>query len=439
MVDNPFDDGYGEDYDPISDTNIDTSQATDDGQTSIDEISDRQKVQKIAIYGYNQDGSPQFQVFLGQGLPIVLDNAAKLDEWIGKQKDRGNWPAENEAAVTNSNLGNGSLSRGDDGSFSWSGTNNTTGETITSGRNGTSPAPGGGGGGGGSPGGGGGGAPRPSGGQQPGFQAPPGGGGGSVGTPGGVTSSLPGPSGIDPNAPLGGPSDISSTYNPQSGADYFGAGSQFAPSAGNPFAGLDENSSLFDVAGSITGGQLGARDAALGALGGAFNESLNSRESQGQRANINTLIENPYSFGESDIRRMQGRTTEAIGQRAARQRESGIAGDASAGIDPASGVARRRQTTIGANAARDATRAEADIRQRAAETNKGDLRSALSAAGGAIGQDQGARRDLARDIAGVNERTQFTGDAFLDAAALGSGQGLRNRVAEQPRYQGWAP
>ncbi len=221
---------------------------------------------------------------------------------------------------------------------------------------------------------------------------------------------------IDPNDPLGIPA-----INPQGrpGSEYFQPGGGL-PSAGNPFAGLDENSNLYDVIAAMAGGQVANQQAALDTLGGVFRESQGG-VSEGQRGLIGDLQANPYSLDDATLNRIMGQNTKGINDRAARAMMEGQQSRASAGIRPDSGLAQAQDQQIRTQAGAQAQNMESQARIQQAMQNQVDLRSALQVGGNAISQDLGTRERLANTAAtGVLGETAIKGDAYLSAALLGA-------------------
>lgn len=266
-------------------------------------------------------------------------------------------------------------------------------------------------------GGGGGGAARSGGGSagiSPGLPTYGGGGGGSPGLP--IVPNAGGTGGVvDPTKAIG-LKPIVSQYQP--GSSYFSPGGQF-PSAGNPFAGLNENSNLYDVISKVAGAQVGNQQAALDILGGLFNESQNGPNSTAFRGRIQDLLANPYSLDEGTIQQILGKTNAGINSRAAAQAADASSRAASAGLRQDSGVVQAQQNAIQSNAGRASGEAERDTRVQAAIQNQQDLRSALGTAGQAMDTDMGRRERIGGNAAlGVLGNTAITGDAFLTNALL---------------------
>lgn len=365
----------------------------------------------VAKFGPGEEGGVVANVMnaLVQQGEISTEDADKFAKFEGYNFSRG----ENGGYTISGRSGSFGGATGSGGSAPAAG----TGSTPSTGGGGysspTLPAPGGSYGGGGGSGGSSGGS---SGHTSQGSPWGGGGGGGGGGTP--IVPMNPGSAGtpIDPSKPMG-IKPITPGYQP--GANYFGAPKNVFPSAGNPFDGLNEQSTLYDVISKIAGAQVGNQQAALDILGGTFNESLNGANGVALRGQVGNLLANPYSMDEQTIQRILGKTTDRINNGADRLAQEASARAASAGLRPDSGTVLAQQNAIKTNAANAAAGAERDTRVQAAIQNQQDLRSAIGTGGQAIAQDIGMRRDIGRDAAlGVLGETSITGDAFLTNALL---------------------
>lgn len=365
----------------------------------------------VAKFGPGEEGGVVANIMnaLVQQGEISTEDADKFAKFEGYNFSRG----ENGGYTISGRSGSSGGATGSGGSAPAAG----TGSAPSSGGGGGYSSGGGGGGGGYSGGGGGGGGGGSAGHSSQGAPWGGGGGGGGGGTP--IVPMAPGGSSgtpIDPSKPLG-IKPITPGYQP--GANYFGAPKNVFPSAGNPFAGLNEQSNMYDVISKIAGAQVGNQQAALDILGGTFNESLNGANGVALRGQVGNLLANPYSMDEQTIQRILGKTTDRINNGADRLAQEASARAASAGLRPDSGTVLAQQNAIKTNAANAAAGAERDTRVQAAIQNQQDLRSAIGTGGQAISQDIGMRRDIGRDAAlGVLGETAITGDAFLTNALL---------------------
>jgi hypothetical protein len=205
---------------------------------------------------------------------------------------------------------------------------------------------------------------------------------------------------------------------PVSLGDYFGGSRGGLGGGTSIFDRLPENPTIKDILGAVQRGQEGTRDAQLDIYSGLFNESMNSPESMGQRDLINRVLQNPESMDEATINRIMGQQNQAIGSRASQL--SQLAGDRAASMGVGRDMGQREQGRILREGAAAQSEAERATRIDAAKTNFGDRLNVLQGAGGAIQQDQGARRGLGAAAAGVHGASQDRGDVFLTNALLTS-------------------
>lgn len=351
----------------------------------------------------NSKNTGQFDMDQINGLTNLANSGASLAGMRfenGRLTDRFRQPTTFEAAASGSQTGGGASTAPSGGG----------GRTFS-----------GGGGGGGSAGGGGGGRVSGSTGNSvPNYNAGAGGGPVDGNRPRieettGSGSNGPGPATINPRAPLGIPA-----INPANpgGSSYFSGGATPFPGAFNPFAGLGPNSSLNDVIAGVAGAQVGNRNAALSTLGGVFNESQGGVSAQ-LRGRTSDLLSNPFSMDPATVNAIMGRNTDAINQRTNRLSQQAADRAASSGLRSDSGTVLNQQSAIQQTGANQVSNAERDVQIQAAIQNQQDMRSALGAASGAIGEDLGRRERLSRDAAlGVLGESSIQGDAFLTNAML---------------------
>jgi len=216
---------------------------------------------------------------------------------------------------------------------------------------------------------------------------------------------------IDPNAPLGvnDPGRMALTGDPFK-----------AP--GSLFDMLPENPTLADVIGAVTRRQEAGLEGQLGALGQVYQESLDDPNSQALRSRIGDLLEDPYTYDEETIRRMQGAQNQAIGNRADVLAQQQRQQAASMGTGRSQGELAAQATQRAAAGSQAA--AENQIRMRAAEQNQQDLRSALAQGGASIQQDRGTRERMAGQAADAMGSSQVFGDAFLTNALIAPQTGV---------------
>jgi hypothetical protein len=251
-----------------------------------------------------------------------------------------------------------------------------------------------------------------------GYNAGAGGGGGNGG------SSYP----FTPPSPIGGTGDQNITGDTplqikDPGRMDMGLGSYFQPQGGSlgrmpsMFDNLGPNPTVGDIIGATTRRQEAGLQGRLDLLGGSFNESLGSPESTAQRGLIRNILANPESMDAATLGKIKGRQNAAIGQRAGILARA--AGDRAASMGVGRDVGQMAQERIYRQAGQQQTQSETDLDVKATMQNFQDRRGTLAAAGGAIQQDQGARRDIVNEAQRAIGESQVYGDAFLSTALMG--------------------
>jgi hypothetical protein len=249
-------------------------------------------------------------------------------------------------------------------------------------------------------------------------------GGSTVTLPGGGSTQFTNP--FDPTKPLGlDPSKFPGT--PVGGSPQFRSGT--FPSAGDPFAGIDKNSSAQDVAMALAKKQYANQQASLGIYGGLYDAQGSDPSLQGARGLAGQLAANPFSLDDVTKSRIAGRSIDQIGQRAGLLQTQAADRAAASGTSRGGG-AEDAAYRIQQNAANQAGGVERGLDIEQATRRPGELASALGAVGqfglNDVGQKVGIGRGAADNVLG---QTSILGDALLTGPLLAGGAQPQVKVA----------